>query len=122
VHSPEKLATDAKALRDYAREIRGGAAWSGRVAPTLTLTANKDGNLARRVAVETLSTFYGSDVSHLLGRHLIAGTPAECVEQLLAFRASGADALICGLGCPVAESWSMLERIAGEILPALHKV
>jgi alkanesulfonate monooxygenase SsuD/methylene tetrahydromethanopterin reductase-like flavin-dependent oxidoreductase (luciferase family) len=120
VDSPEQLAAKVRSLRAYAAAQRGGAPWPGRVAPVLTITAYADGARARSVAVETLSAFYGRDVSHLLGRHLIAGTAAVCLEQLQAFRAAGSDAFILGLSCPPEDIQPMFDLLATELLPALH--
>jgi len=80
----------------------------------------RDYERAKQAWVSVLSRRYAQDFEPLARKYGIIGTPAQCVEQLAAFRDAGCGYfLLSAIGEP-REEREQLEAIAAEILPRLR--
>ena len=81
------------------------------------ITVGRDYEAAKKAWVSVLSKRYAQDFEPLAKLYGVIGTPAQCAEQLDAFRAAGCNYfLMSAIGDPRDERVQH-EAIAGEILP-----
>lgn len=86
----------------------------------LRLTVGADGDRARSAAAERASFSYGRDMTEQVDRLLVAGTPAQCLRRLAAYRDAGADLLLLHLTGDLTAGGEMADLVAAEIMPALR--
>jgi alkanesulfonate monooxygenase SsuD/methylene tetrahydromethanopterin reductase-like flavin-dependent oxidoreductase (luciferase family) len=89
------------------------------IALNVYLCVDEDGNAARSAAAEFLGTSYGTDPAPLL-RHSIAGTVAECAEQLAAYAEAGVGHFV--LRPATWDQQSQLDRWGEYLLPQLADI
>lgn len=118
MYTPEQVADSLVTIDRLARED-GADGWHGRVTLFAFTTVYADGERARRVAAEQVGRTYQQDFSRL-GRYLLAGTPAECVDRLREYLAAGVDVVLFRIACPRADAESMLAMLAEEVVPQLR--
>ena len=80
---------------------------------------HEDGDVARTMAIESLSKTYAQDFSRLVGKYAFAGTPDDVVARLRQFADAGAGTVIVSFACPRAHLDAARRLFADEVLPAL---
>jgi alkanesulfonate monooxygenase SsuD/methylene tetrahydromethanopterin reductase-like flavin-dependent oxidoreductase (luciferase family) len=117
LYTPEQFARSITTIREQA--VAFGRAADAVDGGLLAFTAvGDDGAACRRRAGQLLSVTYGSDMRSAAERYVLAGTPEEVAERILAYGEAGVSRLIFS---PVAEDgtehMAMLDRIANEVIP-----
>ncbi len=75
---------------------------------------------ALELANEQLSKQYNQDFSKLVHKYTISGSPDDCIEQIKAYRAAGAQTIIFAQGCPPDYVDANTRLIAESVLPAFR--
>jgi probable F420-dependent oxidoreductase len=116
VVQPERYARSLEKIREAA--YAAGRSLDGFTTAHLAfVTVGRDYERARKTWVTHLSERYAQDFEPLAKKYGIIGTPAQCAEQLAAFRDAGCDYfLVSAIGDP-RDDREQLEAIAAEILP-----
>ncbi|HEX4437063.1 MAG TPA: LLM class flavin-dependent oxidoreductase [Solirubrobacteraceae bacterium] len=84
-----------------------------RIGKRVYVHVEDDAKLARRRLDDSLKAHYGGgDWSE----HLLAGSAQECIEGVRAVVAAGAELILLN---PLTDDAQQLERLAGEVIPAL---
>jgi len=119
VIQPERYARSLEKIRAAAHAA--GRSLAGFTAAHLVfITVGRDYERAKQAWVSVLSRRYAQDFEPLAKKYGVIGTPAECVEQLAAFRDAGCNYfLLSAIGEP-REERGQIETIAAEILPRLR--
>jgi probable F420-dependent oxidoreductase len=118
VVQPERYARSLEKIREAAHAA--GRSLAGFTAAHLVfITVGRDWERAKKAWVDVLSKRYAQDFEPLAKKYGVIGTPAQCVEQLAAFRDAGCEYfLLSAIGEP-REEREQLETIAAEVLPRL---
>lgn len=118
LYTPEQMADSLAAVNRYAAEdgrtdrVEGAIFCWGAV--------DRDPAVARRAAVETVSTTYKQDFEPLASRYLVFGTPAQVVDRLREYRDAGAQTVV--FSAPPGEQFrSHATLLAEEVMPALRQ-
>jgi len=116
VVQPERYAQSLEKIRRAAEQA--GRKLDAFVAAHLAfVTVGRDYETAKGVWVRSLTKRYAQDFEPLAKKYGIIGTPAQCAEQIEAFRAAGCNYVIVNaIGEPQHER-EQLERVAADILP-----
>lgn len=116
VVQPERYAQSLEKIR-RAAEQAGRTLESFAAAHLAFVTVGRDYETAKAVWVKCLTKRYAQDFEPLAKKYGIIGTPAQCAEQIEAFRAAGCNYVIVNvIGEPEHER-EQLERVAADILP-----
>lgn len=113
-------------LRDSIEKIGDECEAIGRardaVVPALYVftCVHRDRATALELANEQLSRQYAQDFTNLVGKYTIAGSPADCVEQIETWRAAGVQRIVFGSGCPKHHVDENVRLLADEVLPAVR--
>jgi probable F420-dependent oxidoreductase len=75
---------------------------------------------ALELANEQLSKQYNQDFTKLVHKYTISGSPDDCIEQINAYRQSGAETIIFAQGCPPGYAEANARLIGEAILPAFE--
>jgi probable F420-dependent oxidoreductase len=113
---PERYAQSLEKIRRAAQQA--GRTLDRFVAAHLAfVTVGRDYETAKAAWVKLLTKRYAQDFEPLAKKYGIIGTPAQCAEQIEAFRAAGCNYVIVNaIGEPEHER-EQLERVAADILP-----
>ena len=118
LYTPEQMADSLAAVNRYAAEdgrtdrVEGAIFCWGAV--------DRDPAVARRAAVETVSTTYKQDFEPLASRYLVFGTPAQVVDRLREYRDAGAQTVV--FSAPPGEQFrSHATLLAEEVMLALRQ-
>lgn len=118
LYTPEQMADSLATVNRYAADygrtdrVEGAIFCWGAV--------DRDGAVARRAAIDTVSTTYKQDFEPLASRYLVFGTPQQVVDRLLEYRDAGAQTVI--FSCPPGEQFrSNATLLAEEVMPALKE-
>jgi probable F420-dependent oxidoreductase len=96
---------------EYGRNVAAGLfAWTA---------CDDDGDWARRVGVETVSTAYQQDFSPLADRYLLLGRPDEVVARLREFADTGVESVLLQAAGSPDDRTRILESLSRDVLPAL---
>jgi probable F420-dependent oxidoreductase len=116
VVQPERYAQSVEKIRRSAQQA--GRPLDHFVAAHLAfVTVGRDYETAKAAWVKFLTKRYAQDFEPLAKKYGIIGTPAQCAEQIEAFRAAGCNYVIVNaIGEPEHER-EQLERVAADILP-----
>lgn len=117
--SPEQLAAGLDRIRTLAGEhgrsaddIRGGVfCWSA---------VDRDGERARRTALDTLRALYQQDLTRQADSYLVTGTPGATLARLREYADAGAESVVFAPACPSADLDRVIELFATEVLPGLQ--
>ena len=116
VVQPERYAQSLEKIR-RAAERAGRKLQAFAAAHLAFVTIGRDYETAKAVWVKFLTKRYAQDFEPLAKKYGIIGTPAQCAEQIEAFRAAGCNYVIVNaIGEPQHER-EQLERVAADILP-----
>lgn len=88
MYSPDKLREGVATIHEIA-QTRHQKTWSGDVACVIPVLVDADPDVARKLASERLSAQYGTDMSRVVGRYTLTGTPDEVRGQLKAYEDAG---------------------------------
>ena len=83
-------------------------------------TVHRDGDKARQMCNDKLSTQYAQDFTKLVPRYALAGTPEECRKRLQAYIDAGARTIILPAAGPADYNDENLAMIAQEVIPAFR--
>ena len=114
MYTPEMLAdslTAIESMRERDEPVRGGLFIWGCV--------HEDGDIARRMAIESLSKTYAQDFSRLVDKYAFAGTPDDVVGRLRQFADAGATTMIVSFASPRDHLATARRLFADGVLPAL---
>jgi probable F420-dependent oxidoreductase len=114
MYTPEMLAdsmTTIAAMRDRDDPMQAGLFIWGCV--------HEDGDVARSMAIESLSKTYAQDFSRLVDKYAFAGTPDDVVGRLRQFADAGATTVIVSFACPRNHLDASRRLFAERVLPAL---
>jgi alkanesulfonate monooxygenase SsuD/methylene tetrahydromethanopterin reductase-like flavin-dependent oxidoreductase (luciferase family) len=114
MYTPEMLAdsmTAIESMRDRDEPVRAGLFIWGCV--------HEDGDVARTMAIESLSKTYAQDFSRLVDKYAFAGTPDDVVTRLRQFADAGAKTVIVSFACPRDYLDAVRRLFAERVLPAL---
>ncbi|MQA06553.1 MAG: LLM class flavin-dependent oxidoreductase [Streptosporangiales bacterium] len=114
---PERLATSLTAVRKQATD-HGRPPESVRGAVFCWTAVHADPAYARRMAVAELGRIYRQDFTGLT-HLLVYGTPEQVVRRITEYADAGAQELVFAPACLAAELDPMIEKFAGEVLPAV---
>ncbi len=119
VVQPERYARSLETIREAAHAA-GRSLADFTAAHLAFIAVGRDYERAKQAWVSVLSRRYAQNFEPLARKYGIIGTPAQCVEQLAAFRDAGCGYfLLSAIGEP-REEREQLEAIAAEILPRLR--
>ena len=114
MYTPEMLAdsmTTIESMRDRDEPVRAGLFIWGCV--------HEDRDVARTMAIESLSKTYAQDFSRLVDKYAFAGTPDDVVTRLGQFADAGATTVIVSFACPRNHLDAARRLFAERVLPAL---
>ena len=114
MYTPEMLADSMStiaSMRERGDAVRAGLFIWGCV--------HEDADVARTMAIESLSKTYAQDFSRLVGKYAFAGTPDDVVARLRQFADAGAGTVIVSFACPRADLDATRRLFADEVLPEL---
>lgn len=117
LYTPDQFARSMATVREEAVACgRAADALDGGLLAFAVVGDN--GDTCHRRAGELLSVVYGGEMQSAAQRYVLAGTPEEIAERVVAYREAGVGRLIFSpLIEDGAEHLEMLERIASEVLP-----
>jgi probable F420-dependent oxidoreductase len=116
---PERVAAGLEVVR--ARAVEAGRDPEALAcACYLFLSVGTDGRAARSDGGRALGNKYARPGDDRLARHIVAGTVAECVEQLLEFGEAGAGTVLLNLTCAPEERDRMERLVLEELAPAVR--
>ena len=75
---------------------------------------------ALALANEQLSRQYNQDFSKLVHKYTVSGSPDDCIEQIEAYRAAGAETIILAQGCPRDYVDENTRLMAEAVVPAFR--
>jgi alkanesulfonate monooxygenase SsuD/methylene tetrahydromethanopterin reductase-like flavin-dependent oxidoreductase (luciferase family) len=114
MYTPEMLAdsmTTISSMRVRDEPVRAGLFIWGCV--------HEDRDVARTMAIESLSKTYAQDFSRLVDKYAFAGTPDDVVSRLRQFADAGAHTVVVSFACP-RDHLDAARRLFGErVLPDL---
>lgn len=116
---PERLAASLSEVRSRAagygrppESVRGAVfCWS---------TVDADPVYARRTVLTEVEQIYRQDLSGLVDRYLLHGTPSQLVRRIGEYADAGAQELVFAPACPAGDLNRMVELFANEVLPAIR--
>jgi alkanesulfonate monooxygenase SsuD/methylene tetrahydromethanopterin reductase-like flavin-dependent oxidoreductase (luciferase family) len=114
MYTPEMLAGSLAtigAMRDRDEPVHAGLFIWGCV--------HEDGDVARTMAIESLSKTYAQDFSRLVDKYAFAGTPDDVVSRLRQFADAGATTVIVSFASPRDHLDAARRLFAERVLPAL---
>lgn len=120
MYTPEMLADSIVEVREAAVEA-GREPDAVRAAINCFIHVDRDGAKARRVAAEAVGRVYEQDFTGQRSRYLVAGTPADCAEQLAEHVEAGASGAVFSLACGPDEATSVIRLTGEEVLPAVRE-
>jgi probable F420-dependent oxidoreductase len=116
MYSVERMADSVRVVRDEAERL-GRDPESIKMGILLFVTVYRDGEKAKRVAAETVSSGYNQDLRHTVDRYLVAGTPDECRARMRGYFDAGARSAFITLRCPAEDTDEMVDLLVSEVLP-----
>jgi alkanesulfonate monooxygenase SsuD/methylene tetrahydromethanopterin reductase-like flavin-dependent oxidoreductase (luciferase family) len=120
LYSPRRYGESVTAIKGAAAEVGRdliGFHWCVWV----FLNINPDGAIARDEAARTLGGTYNQDFAAMIDRVAAAGTVSEVTAKLLDFYNAGARHFIFMPATAGADQQPVLDRLFGEVAPALHE-
>lgn len=118
----------AKRCRESFLKVKEFAEEAGRTLPDdyvfaifVYVVLYDDVDEARRRGIEELSFRYEQDFSELVDKYCAYGPPERIIDFLTPYIEAGVNYFILAPVMPPEERRTHLERIAGEVLPALEK-
>lgn len=118
LYSPERYAASVTTVRSVAAEHGRDLAGFGWYA-WVFVNVGDDGAAARADAARTLGLGYDQDLRAAIDRIAAAGTSAEVLARLRAFRAAGADHLVLCVAT-TGDPEVTVDRLVAEVLPELR--
>jgi probable F420-dependent oxidoreductase len=116
VVQPERYAQSLEKIRRVAQQA--GRTLDQFVAAHLAfVTVGRDYETAKAAWVKFLTKRYAQDFEPLAKKYGIIGTPAQCAEQIEAFRAAGCNYVIVNAIGEHEHEREQLERVAVDIVP-----
>lgn len=79
----------------------------------------RDANWARREGVKAVSATYQQDFTALADRYLLLGSPAQVVERIREYRASGVEVLVLQVAAEPGDRNRVIAAIVDEVIPGL---
>jgi probable F420-dependent oxidoreductase len=113
--TPAGLRQGAVALAEQA-VAAGRAAGDVETAVFLFTSVDRDAERAREMARRSLGGSYRQDVSGLVDRYMLAGTPEECRQKLDEYLKAGAATVVFSLACPAEAAEGMATLLAEDVL------
>lgn len=114
------MADPGQVARGLAEVNSAAAAYGRRVSAALFAwtACDDDGDWARRVGIETVSTAYQQDFAPLADRYLLLGRPDEVLARLREFAAAGVEDVLIQIATD--DRTRVLDSLARDVLPALR--
>jgi probable F420-dependent oxidoreductase len=117
--TPRRLAKSLTTVRERAA-AHGRAAEAIRGAVFCWTTVDKDGDWARRTAIETISTTYAQDFTELADSHLVCGNVEQVVHRMGEYGEAGARDVVFAPACAATDRNRVIDTFVGEVLPVLR--
>ena len=119
MYTPEMLADSMSKIATYSADAgRPADAVAGGLYIFTCVHESRD--RALELANEQLSKQYNQDFSKLVHKYTISGSPDDCIDQINAYRAAGAETIIFAQGCPPEYVDDNTRLIAEAVLPAFR--
>lgn len=119
MYTPEMLADSMNTIAQHA-EAAGRPADAVAGGLYIFTCVHESRDRALELANEQLSRQYNQDFSKLVHKYTISGSPEDCIEQIEAYRAAGAETIVFAQGCPPDYAAENTRLIGEAILPALR--
>ncbi|HEX4305958.1 MAG TPA: LLM class flavin-dependent oxidoreductase [Solirubrobacterales bacterium] len=113
--TPARLRQGTEALGEQA-VAAGRAANDLETAVFLFTSVDRDRERAREMARRSLGGSYRQDVSGLVDKYMLAGTPGECRQKLAEYTGAGAGTVVFSLACPAEKAEGMAAMLAEDVL------
>lgn len=118
LYTPEQMSDSLAKVNQYAADFGRTDRVDGAI--FCWGAVDRDGAVARRAAIDTVSATYKQDFEPLASRYLVFGTPQQVIDRLLEYRDAGAQTVI--FSSPPGEQFrTNATLLAEEVLPALRE-
>lgn len=119
MYSPERLAASLEQIDGFLKA--SGQTRTIRKGIYIPLATHEDNEIARTMAIDTLSKEYNQDFSCLVDKYAVAGDPIRCVKRLMEYIAAGAETLIFGSAATPENHYKSQALLTKEIIPHLKR-
>jgi probable F420-dependent oxidoreductase len=119
LYSPERLAAQVELLRQDLDD-EGRRPDAVQVGVHVFVTLFDDPSMARRRAVESVSSTYHNDANAFADRYLVYGAPDQVIRRMTEYHDAGADLFVLRLAGAGDDREAMVRRLADEVVTPLR--